>query len=128
MNQYELMHSGVKGMRWGVRKARPSSGGNSGKKSGKTKLTSAQKKEVRAKAKAKAQRIKAMKLKDLNRRQNEAAMKAAERARNSAMGVGMAKVPGRLEAYHTSQLSIGSLATNLAVGAALGYYFTRQGI
>lgn len=127
MNQDELMHSGVKGMRWGVRKARPSSG-SGGKKAVKPKLTHAQKKEIRVKAKEKAKQIKATKLKDLTHRQNQAAMKAAERARKSALGVGIAKVPGRLEAYHTSQISMGSLATNLAFAAALGYYATRRGI
>lgn len=127
MNQDELAHSGVKGMRWGVRKVRPLSG-SGGKKPVKPKLTRAQKKEIRAKAKEKAKQIKATKLKDLTHRQNQAAMKAAERARKSALGVGIAKVPGRLEAYHTSQISMGSLATNLAFAAALGYYATRRGI
>ena len=31
MYRDEIMHSGVKGMRWGVRKARPSSGNGGGK-------------------------------------------------------------------------------------------------
>lgn len=128
MSQDELAHFGVKGMRWGVRKVRPSGGTSSGQKPGKTKLTHAQKKEIRAKAKEKAKQIKAVKLKDLTHRQNQAAMKAAERARKSAFGVGISKVPGRLEAYHTSQISMGSLATNLAFAAALGYYATRRGI
>ena len=128
MSQDELAHFGVKGMRWGIRKASPSPVTSSGKKPANSKLTHAQKKEIRAKAKEKAKRIKATKLKDLTRRQNQAAMKAAERARKSALGVGIAKVPGRLEAYHTSQISMGSLATNLAFVAALGYYATRRGI
>ena len=48
MNQDELMHFGVKGMRWGVRKTRPSGGTSAGKKPTKTKLTHAQKREILA--------------------------------------------------------------------------------
>lgn len=98
MNQDELMHSGVKGMRWGVRKARPSSG-SGGKKSGKANLTSAQKKKIRAQAKAEAERIKKTRLADLEKRRNAAAKRAADKAEKSVFGVGMSKVPGKLDFY-----------------------------
>lgn len=94
MYQDELMHSGVKGMRWGVRKARPSSGGGG-------KLTHAQKKKIRARAKKEAQRIKETRLADLNKRRDSAAKKAAAKAEKSIFGVGMSKVPGKLEYYHS---------------------------
>lgn len=94
MYQDELMHSGVKGMRWGVRKARPSSGRGG-------KLTHAQKKKIRARAKKEAQRIKETRLADLNKRRDSAAKKAAAKAEKSIFGVGMSKVPGKLEYYHS---------------------------
>ena len=100
MNQDELMHSGVKGMRWGVRKARPSGGTSAGK----TKLTHAQKKKIRAKAKKEAERIKATRLADLNKRRDSAAKKAAAKAEKSIFGVGMSKVPGKLEYYHSYRI------------------------
>lgn len=103
MNQDELMHSGVKGMRWGVRKARPSSG-SGGKKSGKANLTSAQKKKIRAQAKAEAERIKKTRLADLEKRRNAAAKRAADKAEKSVFGVGMSKVPGKLEYYHSYRI------------------------
>lgn len=97
MNQEELMHSGVKGMRWGVRKARPSSSGGG-------KLTHAQKKKIRAKAKKEAQRLKETRLADLNKRRDSAAKKATAKAEKSIFGVGMAKVPGKLEYYHSYRI------------------------
>lgn len=96
MNQNELMHSGVKGMRWGVRKARPSSG--------KTKLSHEQKKKIRAQAKAKAEQIKKTRLADLEKRRDTAAKRAAEKAEKSIFGVGMSKVPGKLEYYHSHRI------------------------
>lgn len=103
MNQNELMHSGVKGMRWGVRKARPSSG-SGGRKSGKTKLSHEQKKKIRAQAKAKAEQIKKTRLADLEKRRDTAAKRAAEKAEKSIFGVGMSKVPGKLEYYHSYRI------------------------
>ena len=54
MNQDELAHFGVKGMRWGIRKSRPAVSSAGGKKSAKKTITPAQKKAARAKAKAEA--------------------------------------------------------------------------
>lgn len=103
MNQDELMHFGVKGMRWGVKKARPS-GGTGGKKPAKAKISSAQKKKIRAQAKAEAERIKKTRLADLEKRRDTAAKKAAEKAEKSIFGVGMSKVPGKLEYYHSYRI------------------------
>ena len=96
MNQDELMHSGVKGMRWGVRKARPSSGSGGTKK-----ITPAQKNAARAKAKAKAKKLKNTRLSDLDKRRNETAKRAMQKAERSIFGVGMAKVPGKIEFYRS---------------------------
>lgn len=93
MNQNEFMHSGVKGMRWGVRKARPSSGVGGTK--------SAQKKAARANVQARARKIRKTHLSEIDRRRNETARRAMEKAENSIFGVGMAKVPGKLEYYHS---------------------------
>lgn len=100
MNQNELMHSGVKGMRWGVRKARPSSG-SGGTKSAKKTITPTQKKAARANVQAKARKIRKTHLSEIDRRRNETARRAMEKAENSIFGVGMAKVPGKLEYYHS---------------------------
>lgn len=100
MNQNELMHSGVKGMRWGVRKARPSSG-SGGTKSAKKTITPAQKKAARAKVKAKATKIKNARLSALEKSRNETAKRAMEKAERSIFGVGMAKVPGKIEFYRS---------------------------
>lgn len=100
MNQDKLIHSGVKGMRWGVRKARPSGGTSTGK----TKLTHAQKKKIRAKAKKEAQRLKETRLADLKKRRDAAAKRAADKAEKSIFGVGMSKVPGKLEYYHSYRI------------------------
>ena len=88
MNQYELAHSGVKGMRWGVRKARPSSdtGGN---------------KTTRKKVQTKARKIRNTRLSEIDKRRIETAQRAMQKAENSIFGVGMAKVPGKLEYYHS---------------------------
>lgn len=88
MNQDELMHSGVKGMRWGVRKARPSSG-TGGKKT------------TRKKVQAKARKIRNTRLSEIDKRRIETAQRAMQKAENSIFGVGMAKVPGKLEYYHS---------------------------
>lgn len=96
MNQEELMHSGVKGMRWGVRKARPSSGNGGGKKS-----STAQKKAARAKVQTKARRMRKVRLSDIDKMRNDAAKRAMQKAENSIFGTGMAKVPGKLEYYHS---------------------------
>lgn len=115
MYQDEVMHSGVKGMRWGIRKSRPAVSSAGGKKSAKKTITPAQKKAARAKAKAEAaardtttltkseeavanliattlirakQRIEA---------RNDTVQRVTEKAEKSARGVAMAKVPGRLE-------------------------------
>lgn len=100
MNQDEIMHSGVKGMRWGVRKARPSSGGG-GANPAKKKITPAQKKAARAKVKAKAAKLKETRLVDIQKRRDAAMQRAAAKAEKSIMGVGMAKVPGKLEFYRS---------------------------
>lgn len=100
MNQDELMHFGVKGMRWGVKKARPSGGTSTGK----TKLTHAQKKKIRAKAKKEAQRIKETHLADLKKRRNEATKRSIAKAEQGIWGVGLAKVPGKLEYYHSYRI------------------------
>lgn len=88
MNQYELMHSGVKGMRWGVRKARPSSGTGGNK-------------TTRKKVQAKARKIRNTRLSEIDKRRIETAQRAMQKAENSIFGVGMAKVPGKLEYYHS---------------------------
>lgn len=88
MNQDELMHSGVKGMRWGVRKARPS-GGAGGKKA------------TRKKVQTKARKIRNTRLSEIDKRRIETAQRAIQKAENSIFGVGMAKVPGKLEYYHS---------------------------
>lgn len=95
MNQDELMHFGVKGMRWGVKKAR-SSGGTS---AGKTKLTRSQKQEIRAQAKLKARETRARRLQDIQDRHVDTIMRVTERASNSVRGVAVAKVPGKLDFY-----------------------------
>ena len=107
MNQDELMHFGVKGMRWGVRKARPSSGTSGGKKPTKAKLTRAQKKEIRArdtttttKVEEAAANLLATTILRANQRmkaRNETLERVTEKAEKSIRGVAMAKVPGRLE-------------------------------
>lgn len=94
MYQDEFMHSGVKGMRWGVRKARPSSGGGGGTKP-------APKKAARANVQKKARKIRGTRLSEIDRRRHETARRAMEKAENSIFGVGMAKVPGKLEYYHS---------------------------
>ena len=98
MYQDELAHFGVKGMRWGVRKARPSSGGSGG-------MTRAQKKRARARVKKEAQRMKETRLADLNKKRNSTAKRAMEKAEKSIFGVGMAKVPGKLEYYHSYRIA-----------------------
>lgn len=87
MYQDELMHSGVKGMRWGVRKARPSSG-------------SGGKKAARKKVQTKARKIKRTRLSEIDRARNETARRAMLKAEHRISGVGLAKVPGKLEWYH----------------------------
>lgn len=124
MNQYELMHSGVKGMRWGVRKARPSSGGSS-------------KKATRKKVQTKARKIQRTRLSEIDRMRNETAVRAMQKAEHRISGVGLAKVPGKLEWYHAytvgkvrdargkeskvhavSQITGKQMATRMAVGLA----------
>lgn len=87
MNQDELMHSGVKGMRWGVRKARPSSG-TGGKKA------------TRKKVQTKARKVQRIRLPEIDRMRNETARRAMLKAEHRISGVGLAKVPGKLEWYH----------------------------
>lgn len=99
MNQNELAHFGVKGMRWGVRKSRPAVSSAGGKKSGKTKLTHAQKREILAQAKKKAREIRAQRLKNIQDRHADTIISVAERASNSVRGVAVAKVPGKLDFY-----------------------------
>lgn len=112
MNQNELMHSGVKGMHWGVRKARPSSG-SGGTKSAKKTITSTQKKAARAKAEAAARDTATLtksekaaanliattliRAKQRIEARNDTVQRVTEKAEKSARGVAMAKVPGRLE-------------------------------
>ena len=100
MHQDEFTHSGVKGMRWGVRKARPSSGGG-GRKSAQRGPTSTRQKAARARVQSKAQKIRGARLSEIDRRRNETARRAMAKAEKSIFGVGMAKVPGKLEYYHS---------------------------
>nr|DAW67558.1 MAG TPA: hypothetical protein [Caudoviricetes sp.] len=103
MNQYELMHSGVKGMRWGVRKARPSSGSGGGKKSGKAKAkaeAAARDTTTLTKSEEAAANLIATTLIRAKQRieaRNDTVKRVTEKAEKSARGVAMAKVPGRLE-------------------------------
>lgn len=97
MHQDELMHSGVKGMRWGVRKARSSSGNGGGRKPTQKRATSTQRKSVHSKAR----KIRNTRLSEIDKRRNETAQRAIQKAENSIFGVGMAKVPGKLEYYHS---------------------------
>ena len=99
MNQDELMHSGVKGMRWGVRKAHPSGGTGSKKKPTKTKLTHAQKREILVQVKKKAREDRAKRLQSIQDRHVDTIMRVTERASNSVRGVAVAKVPGKLDFY-----------------------------
>lgn len=102
MNQDELMHFGVKGMRWGVRKAR-SSAGSGGKKSGKAKA----KAEAAARdtttltkfEEAAANLIATTLIREKQRieARNDTVKRVTEKAEKSVRGVAMAKVPGRLE-------------------------------
>ena len=95
MSQDYLAHFGIKGMRWGVRKSH-SSGGTS---SGKTKLTRAQKREILAQAKKKARETRTRRLADIQQTRIDAILSVTERASNSARGVAVAKVPGKLDFY-----------------------------
>jgi hypothetical protein len=95
MNQDELAHFGVKGMRWGVRKSR-SAVSSSG---GKTKLTHAQKQEIRAQAKKKAREDRAKRLSDIQEKHVDTILSVTQRASNSVRGVAVAKVPGKLDFY-----------------------------
>ena len=95
MTQDELAHFGVKGMRWGVRKAR-SSGGTSASKA---KLTRAQKREILAQAKKKARETRTRRLADIQQTHIDAILSVTERASNSARGVAVAKIPGKLDFY-----------------------------
>lgn len=88
MNQDKFVHSGVKGMRWGVRKVRPSSG-TGGKKT------------TRKKVQTKARKIRNTRLSEIDKRRIETAQRAMQKAENSIFGVAMAKVPGKLEYYHS---------------------------
>lgn len=99
MNQDELMHFGVKGMRWGVRKSRPAVSSAGGKKSGKTKLTHAQKKEILAQVKKKAREDRTKRLQSIQDRHVDTILRVTERASNSVRGVAVAKVPGKLDFY-----------------------------
>ena len=124
MNQDELMHSGVKGMRWGVRKARPSSG-------------SGGKKVTRKKVQTKARKVRRARLSEIDRMRNETARRAMQKAEHRISGVGLAKVPGKLEWYHAytvgkvrdargreskvhavSQITGKQMATRMAIGLA----------
>lgn len=124
MKQDELMHSGVKGMRWGVRKARPSSG-------------SGGKKATRKKVQTRARKIKRTRLSEIDRARNETAVRAMQKAERRISGVGLAKVPGKLEWYHAytvgktrdargreskvhavSQITGRQMATRMAIGLA----------
>lgn len=96
MNQDELAHFGVKGMRWGVRKAHSSGGGAS---AGKTKLTRSQKRDIRAQAKKKARETRAKRLRDIQDRHVDTILRVTEKASNSVRGVAVAKVPGKLDFY-----------------------------
>lgn len=95
MNRDELAHFGVKGMRWGVRRSRPSGGASAGK----TKLTRSQKREITAQAKKKAREIRAQRLQDIQDRHVDTILSVTERASNSVRGVAVAKVPGKLDFY-----------------------------
>ena len=99
MNQDELAHFGVKGMRWGVRKSRPAVSSAGGKKSGKTKLTHAQKREITAQAKKKAREIRAQRPQAIQDKHADTIISVTERASNSVRGVAVAKVPGKLDFY-----------------------------
>lgn len=92
MNQDELAHFGVKGMRWGVRRSRPSGGASAGK----AKLTRSQKRESIAQAKKKAREIRAQRIRD---KHADTIINVAERASNSVRGVAVGKVPGKLDFY-----------------------------
>lgn len=102
MYQDELMHSGVKGMRWGVRKVRPSSG-SGGKKSGKAKAkaeAAARDTTTLTKSEEAAANLIATTLIRAKQRieaRNDTVKRVTEKAEKSARGVAMAKVPGRLE-------------------------------
>lgn len=111
MHQDELMHSGVKGMRWGIRKSRPAVSSAGGKKSAKKTITPAQKKAARAKAAArdtttltKSEEAAAnliattlIRAKQRIEARNDTVQRVTEKAEKSARGVAIAKVPGRLE-------------------------------
>ena len=99
MYQDELAHFGVKGMRWGVRKSRPAVSSSGGKKSGKTKLTHAQKREITAQAKKKAREIRTQRLRAIQDKHADTIISVTERASNSVRGVAVAKVPGKLDFY-----------------------------
>ena len=98
MNQDELMHFGVKGMRWGVRKARPSSG-SGGKKSGKAKAAARDTTTLTKSEEAAANLIATTLIRAKQRMEarNDTVKRVTEKAEKSARGVAMAKVPGRLE-------------------------------
>lgn len=95
MNRDELTHFGVKGMRWGVRRSRPSGGVSAGK----AKLTRSQKRESIAQAKKKAREIRAQRIRDIQDRHVDTILSVTERASNSVRGVAVAKVPGKLDFY-----------------------------
>lgn len=99
MYQDELMHFGIKGMRWGVRKSRPAVSSAGGKKSANTKLTRAQKREILAQAKKKAREDRSRRLDEIANRHVDTILSVTQRASNSARGVAVAKVPGKLDFY-----------------------------
>lgn len=99
MYQDELMHFGVKGMRWGVRKAR-SSGGPGRKKPSKPKPTHGRDTTTLTKSEKAAANLIATTLIRAKQRieaRNDTVQRVTEKAEKSARGVAMAKVPGRLE-------------------------------
>ena len=99
MNQDELAHFGVKGMRWGIRKSRSAVSSAGGKKSGKTKLTHAQKREILAQAKKKSREDRSRRLDAIAVRRIDTILSVTQRASNSVRGVAVAKVPDKLEFY-----------------------------
>jgi len=80
MVKYVLVHSGVKGMRWGVRKKRTSSGSAS-KGSGKSSTTRTSDGKNTTKTSADHERIKALKKKKASELSDEELRKIADRIR-----------------------------------------------